>query len=166
MNFPADLDGLIDGIPARHDDEDVHVAVGVGRAVGAGAEENDLVGAEALGDLAGEPSNDSHRHVGPEIEAPRCGGVNGTGPSAHGIIVSRSSSIHRHICVSSFRICSRPKADWSLALFPKNLPHQGSIVAELLLSAEKMLAIIANRDSLPRKGDDRANAQHQSDRTF
>jgi hypothetical protein len=33
-------------------------------------------------------------------------------------------------------------------------------------AGRKLLAIIANHDRLPMKGDDHANTEHQSDRTF
>ena len=45
---------LIEFVSAGHDDEDVDVAVGVGFAVGVGAEEDDPVGMELLGDAASE----------------------------------------------------------------------------------------------------------------
>ena len=59
----ADLEGLIELVPGRHDDEDVHVAIGVRRPVSMGAEENDLVGVEACGDLARETADDTHGNV-------------------------------------------------------------------------------------------------------
>ena len=61
----VDAARLIDLVAGRHDDEDVHVAVGVRRAISIGAEEDDLVGLESLGDLAGEAADDVHRNVRP-----------------------------------------------------------------------------------------------------
>jgi hypothetical protein len=43
------------------------------RAVSTGAEEDDLVGLEALGDLPGEAANDSARYLGAAIPAARPG---------------------------------------------------------------------------------------------
>jgi hypothetical protein len=60
----------IDLIPARHNDQDIHVAVFVGHAVSVGAEEDDLVGLEALGDIAGEPPNDAQGHIWARVMAP------------------------------------------------------------------------------------------------
>src|SRR5579884_368749 len=54
---------LADLVPGRHDDEQVHVALGVGRAVGVGAEQDDLVRAEALGDLPREAPDRRQRDV-------------------------------------------------------------------------------------------------------
>src|SRR5262245_55656246 len=45
---------LVDLIPRRHHYEDIDVAVGVRLAVGVGAEEDDLLGAESLGYVAGK----------------------------------------------------------------------------------------------------------------
>ena len=50
----ADTYGLIDHIVGRHDDEQIDIALVVRRAVGIGAEEDDLLRMEALGDLARE----------------------------------------------------------------------------------------------------------------
>ena len=72
----------IDLVPARHNDQDIHVAVFVGRAVSVGAEEDDLVRLEALGDIAGEFPNDAQRHIWARVIAP--GLVAESGGCGHG----------------------------------------------------------------------------------
>jgi hypothetical protein len=64
-----DLDGLIELVPGRHDNQDVHVAVAMRLPVGAGAEQNDLVWLEALGYLAGEPANHNQGNIHAAIPA-------------------------------------------------------------------------------------------------
>ena len=66
-NFAPYLECLIQFVPGRHDDEDVHVAVGVRRTVGIGAKEDDFLGLETLGNLARESANQAHGNVGPAI---------------------------------------------------------------------------------------------------
>ena len=51
-HLAADLERLIELVARRHDDQDIHVAVGVRRAVGERAEEDDPVRPEALRDGA------------------------------------------------------------------------------------------------------------------
>jgi len=70
-DLAADLECLIKFVPGRHDHQDVHVAVGVRRPVSIGAEENDLVGLEAIGDLSSEPANHAHRNLRAAIIAGR-----------------------------------------------------------------------------------------------
>ena len=67
-HLPANLHGLVVLVPSRHDDEDVHVAVGVRCAVGVGAEQDDLVGLESLGNLAREPPYRGHRDIPAAIQ--------------------------------------------------------------------------------------------------
>ena len=68
-NFEANSHRLIVLIPARHHDEDIDIAVGVRRAVGVGAEQNDFVRLVSLGDFAGELANRAHGHVGATVIA-------------------------------------------------------------------------------------------------
>jgi len=54
----SDLERLVERAPfARHDEEQVHVGIGGGLAVGVGAEEDDLLGLEPPGNLVAEPFN-------------------------------------------------------------------------------------------------------------
>src|SRR5262249_590203 len=53
----------------RHDDEDVHVAVLVGRAVGVGAEQDDLLRMELLRHVTRVPADHSHGNVRPAVPA-------------------------------------------------------------------------------------------------
>ena len=53
----TDLHGLVELIPARHDDEDIHIAVRVWLPIGVRAEQDNLVGVELLSDLAGKAAN-------------------------------------------------------------------------------------------------------------
>ena len=66
-----DLECLVVLVPARHDDQDVHVAVGVRHAIGMGAEQDDLVRPNALGDLPSESADHSHGNIGPAVPAGR-----------------------------------------------------------------------------------------------
>ena len=68
-NLTANLKRLIDLISGRHDDQDVDVAVSVGRAVGIRAEQNDLFRPKALGDLAGEAADHAHGNIRTAIPA-------------------------------------------------------------------------------------------------
>ena len=88
MNGAANLDRLIDGVSARHDDEDIDITVGMGNAVGMGAEKNDSVGLESFRDLGGESPNDAHGHISSAIEADRHD-VRIADSRAHGAIVYR-----------------------------------------------------------------------------
>ena len=54
-------------IAAGHDDKDIHVAIGMRRAISMGAEKDNLVGMELLGHQPGEAADDTHRYVGPAI---------------------------------------------------------------------------------------------------
>lgn len=67
----ADLDGLPQLIPARHDDQNVHIAVGVRLAVGVRAEEDNLLRLEFFGDLAGKAADRGLRHIRAAIPAGR-----------------------------------------------------------------------------------------------
>ncbi len=79
----ADPDGLIEFVAGGHDNQDVHVAVGVGRAVGIGAEQDDLVRLEALGDLAREAADQARGNVGPTTPADGRGLGCGATSSSH-----------------------------------------------------------------------------------
>ena len=68
-NLEANPHRLIVLIPAWHHDEDIDIAVGVRRAVGVGAEQNDFVRLVSLGDFAGELANRAHGHVGATVIA-------------------------------------------------------------------------------------------------
>jgi hypothetical protein len=63
----ADSDRLVELVSARHDHQDIHIAVLVWRAVGIGPEQDDLVGLKALGDLASELPDQPHWDIGPTI---------------------------------------------------------------------------------------------------
>ncbi len=63
----ADLHRLVKFVPGRHDDEDVHVAVGMGPSVRVRAEKDDLLGPKALRHLAGEATDQSPGNVRPTI---------------------------------------------------------------------------------------------------
>jgi len=71
----VNLERLVELVAGRHDDEDVHVAVFMRRAVSIGAEQDDLVGPEALGHLAREAADHVHRDIRPEIPARRFRGA-------------------------------------------------------------------------------------------
>src|SRR5262249_30738245 len=62
---------LIDLIPRRHYHQDIYVAIFVRRAVGVGAEQDDLLRMEVIGHLAGVAANDTHGYVCPAIPARR-----------------------------------------------------------------------------------------------
>ena len=70
-HFTANLECLIELIPAGHDHQNIHIAVRVRRRVGIGTEQDDLVGPEALGHLARELADDAHRDIGTAIPASR-----------------------------------------------------------------------------------------------
>lgn len=63
FNSQANLERLIRRIPARHDHQDVNIAIGVWLAVGVRAEQDDLFGSEPLGYLVGELSDDAQGNV-------------------------------------------------------------------------------------------------------
>ena len=86
-DLPAYPHGLAVLVPRRHDDQDVHIAVGVRRAVGVGAEQNDLVGVEALDDLAREAADQAHGDVGPTIPARGRSRRRGAAFGGHALIV-------------------------------------------------------------------------------
>lgn len=65
----SDFERLIQLIAGRHDHQDIDVAVGVRRAVGMRAEEDDLLRMEPLGDLAGEASDDRFGNIRAAIPA-------------------------------------------------------------------------------------------------
>lgn len=67
VNRQADAHRLIKFIPGRHDDENIHIAVGMRLAIGMGTEKDDLLRLKPFRDLPGELPNDAHRHVGPAI---------------------------------------------------------------------------------------------------
>ncbi len=64
-----DSNGLVMLVPGRHDDKQVHVAVLMRRAVGVGAEQDDLIGMKLLGDGPGIAADHPHRDVRPPIDA-------------------------------------------------------------------------------------------------
>jgi hypothetical protein len=66
-----DFERLVVLVAARHDDEDVHVAVRVRHPVGIGAEQDDLVRVETLSDLARKPADHTHGNIGAAIPAVR-----------------------------------------------------------------------------------------------
>jgi hypothetical protein len=68
-NITPDLERLIDLVACGHYDQDVDIAIGVGNPVGVGAEQNDLVRLEVLGDLACETADDAHGNIGAAIPA-------------------------------------------------------------------------------------------------
>src|SRR5262249_1927316 len=59
----ADPDGLSDHVVRRHDDHQVNIALVVRRAISVGAEKDDLLWAEALGDLPREAPDRRQRDV-------------------------------------------------------------------------------------------------------
>jgi hypothetical protein len=63
----TNLEGLVVLIPAGHDHQDIYVAVGVRRAVSVGAEQNDLVRMEVLGQLTGPPTDNPHGNIATAI---------------------------------------------------------------------------------------------------
>ena len=65
----ADLDCLIELIAARHDDEDVDVAVGSRRAIRVRTEQNDFLRLKPLGHLPREASNGRLGNLRPAIPA-------------------------------------------------------------------------------------------------
>jgi hypothetical protein len=66
-HLAPNLKRLIEFVPARHDDQDIHIAIGVRRAVGVGAEQDDLVRLKALRHLAGEAANHTCGDIGSVI---------------------------------------------------------------------------------------------------
>ena len=69
--LPRYFYSLIQLIACRHDDQQVHIAIGVRCSIRLGAEQDDLVRLKALGDLAGIAADDTHGNVGTPIDAPR-----------------------------------------------------------------------------------------------
>ncbi len=63
------FDGHVRRVPRRHDDKNIDITVFARRAVGVGAEEDNLVRPEALCDDAGEFANLAHRNIGPAVPA-------------------------------------------------------------------------------------------------
>ena len=61
------LERLIQLIPRRHDDQDVHVAVGVRLPVGMGAEQDDFMRMKSFGDLMRKTPNQPHRNLGATV---------------------------------------------------------------------------------------------------
>ncbi len=63
------LERLVELVARRHHDEDVHVAVNMGLAVGVGSEQDDRVRPEAFRHLAREATDHRHGDVRPAIVA-------------------------------------------------------------------------------------------------
>src|SRR5262245_9553277 len=61
--------GLVDFVPRRHDDQDIHVAIGVRFTVGIGSEKDDFVGLKSFSDTARELADHSHGNIRPAIPA-------------------------------------------------------------------------------------------------
>jgi hypothetical protein len=67
--FELDFYCLIELISRRHDHEDVDVTVGVRSAISMRAEQDDLVGLKAFGDLTGKSTNQAHGNVRSAVPA-------------------------------------------------------------------------------------------------
>src|SRR5437588_262335 len=68
-DFATDLERLVKLVPCRHDDKEVHIAVGVRRSVSMRTEQNNAVGLEALRDTARVTAYDAHGNIASAIPA-------------------------------------------------------------------------------------------------
>jgi hypothetical protein len=91
-HFASNLERLIKFVPGRHDNEKVHIAVGVWCAVRIGTEQDDFIGVESLGDLAREPANHVHGNVRSAIPAGWRGIRHVVAFIGHRVIVPRRAS--------------------------------------------------------------------------
>ena len=87
----VDSQRLVYLVPCRHDDKDIHVAIGVRRAVGMGSEQDYLVRLKDFGDLPGESANQPHGDIGAAVPAGRRGLQNSTSLGGHAVIVLHTS---------------------------------------------------------------------------
>jgi hypothetical protein len=83
---------LVDLVTGRHDDENIHIAIGVRDAIGMGAEQDDLVGMKLFRHLPGKTANDAQGHVSPAIPARRRRCPRGALGSSHKGIVSATGA--------------------------------------------------------------------------
>jgi hypothetical protein len=67
----SNLHRLIQLIPRRHNDQDVDVAVRVGRAISVRAKQDDLLRLKPLGNLASKTTDHAHGDIRPSIPAGR-----------------------------------------------------------------------------------------------
>src|SRR5262249_11943024 len=74
INALANLHCLVKFVARRHDDEYVHIAIGVRLAVGVRAKEDDLVGMKGVPNFASEAANQTHGNIGTAIPARQCDG--------------------------------------------------------------------------------------------